>query len=35
MNYKLKEDIAAEVSSDNGEFLPESKRGWAVTRFDP
>jgi hypothetical protein len=34
-NYKLKGDIEAEVSSDNGEFLPENKCGWALTYLDP
>ncbi len=35
MNQKLTDAIDAEVSSDDGEFLPENKAGWAVTRFDP
>jgi hypothetical protein len=35
MNQKLNDVIEAEVGSDNGEFLPENKKGWAVTRFDP
>ncbi len=35
MNQKLNDLIGAEVSSDNGEFLPENKRGWALTHFDP
>ena len=35
MNQKLNDIIAAEVGSDNGEFLPENKAGWAVTHFDP
>jgi arylsulfatase A-like enzyme len=34
MNQKLNDIIRAEVGSDNGEFLPENKKGWAVTRFD-
>ncbi len=34
MNQKLNEVIAAEVGEDNGDFLPENKKGWAVTRFD-
>jgi len=35
MNQKMTDVIAAEVGSDNGEFLPENKKGWAVTSFDP
>jgi arylsulfatase A-like enzyme len=35
MNQKLNEVIEAEVGSDNGEFLPENKAGWALTHFDP
>jgi len=35
MNQKLIAIIGAEVGSDNGEFLPENKEGWAVTHFDP
>ncbi len=35
MNQKLNDVIGAEVGDDNGDFLPESKVGWAVTRFDP
>ena len=35
MNQKLTDVIDAEVGSDDGEFLPENKAGWAVTRFDP
>jgi hypothetical protein len=35
MNQKLNDVIEAEVGSDNGEFLPENKAGWAVTHFDP
>ncbi len=35
MNQKLNDLIGAEVSSDNGEFLPENKRGWVLTHFDP
>ena len=35
MNQKLTDIIAAEVGSDEGEFLPKNKDGWAVTRFDP
>jgi hypothetical protein len=34
MNQKLNEVIAAEVGEDNGDFLPENNKGWAVTRFD-
>jgi arylsulfatase A-like enzyme len=34
MNQKLNEIIAAEVGEDKGDFLPENKKGWAVTRFD-
>ncbi len=35
MNQKLNDVIGAEVGDDNGDFLPENKVGWAVTRFDP
>jgi arylsulfatase A-like enzyme len=35
MNQKLTDVIGAEVGEDNGDFLPENKAGWAVTRFDP
>ena len=35
MNKKLNDIIATEVGSDNGEFLPENKAGWALTHFDP
>ncbi len=35
MNQKLNDIIGAEVGSDNGEFLPENRRGWALTHFDP
>ncbi len=35
MNQKLTNTIVAEVGSDEGEFLPENKAGWAVTHFDP
>lgn len=35
MNQKLTDVIAEEVGSDKGEFLPENKAGWAVTRFAP
>ena len=35
MNQKLSDVIDAEVGTDDGEFLPENKEGWAVTRFDP
>ena len=35
MNQKLSDTIGAEVGIDNGEFLPENKRGWALTHFDP
>lgn len=34
MNQKLNDVIAAEVGSDDGDFLPENKAGWAVTHFD-
>jgi len=34
MNQKFNDLIKAEVGSDNGEFLPENKAGWAVTQFD-
>lgn len=34
-NQKLSDVIDAEVGTDDGEFLPENKEGWAVTRFDP
>ena len=35
MNEKLTNTIEGEVGSDEGEFLPENKAGWAVTTFDP
>ena len=35
MNQQLTNIIADEVGSDEGEFLPENKAGWAVTRIDP
>jgi arylsulfatase len=35
MNQKLTDIIAEEVGSDEGEFLPENRAGWAVKRFDP
>ena len=35
MNQKLNDIIGTEVGSDDGEFLPENKRGWALTHFDP
>ena len=35
MNEKLTEIINSEVGSDEGDFLPENKAGWAVTTFDP
>jgi arylsulfatase len=35
MNKKLNDIISFEVGSDNGEFLPENKAGWALTHFDP
>jgi arylsulfatase A-like enzyme len=35
MNKKLNDIIATEVGSDNGEFLPDNKAGWALTHFDP
>ncbi len=35
MNQRLTDVIDVEVGSDDGEFLPENKAGWAVTRFDP
>ena len=35
MNQKLTDMIDGEVGSDEGEFLPENKAGWVVTRFDP
>jgi hypothetical protein len=35
MNQKLTNIIEAEVGSDDGDFLPENKDGWAVTQFDP
>ena len=34
MNQKFNDLIKAEVGSDNGEFLPENKAGWAITQFD-
>jgi hypothetical protein len=35
MNQKLNDVIAAEVGEDNGDFLPENKTGWVLTRLDP
>lgn len=35
MNQKLTDTIAEEVGSDEGEFLPENKAGWAITHFVP
>ena len=35
MNQKRTDVIDAEVGTDDGEFLPKNKAGWAVTRFDP
>jgi arylsulfatase len=35
MNKKLNDIISSEVGTDNGEFLPENKAGWALTHFDP
>jgi hypothetical protein len=35
MNQKLSAIIAREVGSDQGEFLPENKAGWAITHVDP
>jgi arylsulfatase len=35
MNRKLTDIIDAEVGSDEGDFLPENKAGWAITHFDP
>jgi arylsulfatase len=35
MNRKLTDIIDAEVGSDEGDFLPENRAGWAVTHFDP
>lgn len=35
MNQKLTDIIAKEVGSDEGEFLPENKAGWAITHIDP
>ena len=35
MNQKLTNIVANEVGSDDGEFLPENKAGWAVTHFGP
>ncbi len=39
MNLVLMPDhdsgLRAEVGSDEGDFLPENRAGWAVTHFDP
>ena len=35
MNQKLTDIIDVEVGDDDGSFLPENKKGWAITRFDP
>jgi len=35
MNQKLTATIELEVGSDEGEFLPDNKNGWAVTNIDP
>ena len=35
MNQKLTDTIDAEVGEDDGSFLPENKKGWAITKFDP
>ena len=35
MNEKLTKIINSEVGSDEGDFLPDNKAGWAVTTFDP
>ena len=34
-NQKLTNSIEYEVGSDEGEFLPENKNGWAITNIDP
>lgn len=34
-NDNLTGIIETEVGSDEGEFLPEKKAGWAVARFNP
>ncbi len=35
MNQKLTNIIEDEVGNDDGDFLPENKTGWAMTRLDP
>ena len=35
MNEKLTGTIETEVGSDEGEFLPDNKVGWAITNIDP
>ena len=35
MNQKMTDTISGEVGGDEGEFLPENKAGWSVTRLDP
>ncbi len=35
MNQKLANSIEYEVGSDEGEFLPDNKNGWAITKIDP
>ena len=35
MNRKLTDIIDAEVGSDEGDFLPENRAGWAIKHFDP
>ena len=35
MNQKMTDTISGEVGGDEGEFLPENKAGWSVTRIDP
>jgi len=35
MNQKLTNIIEDEVGNDDGDFLPENKDGWAMTRLDP
>ncbi len=35
MNQKLTDIISDEVGSDEGDFLPENKAGWAITHIDP
>jgi arylsulfatase len=35
MNQKLANSIEYEVGSDEGEFLPDNKNGWAITNIDP